>query len=64
MDSASSQFFIMHSDAPHLDGQYAAFGKVVDGMDVVDRIASVPTDSGDYPRMVTDEILIRRASII
>ncbi len=42
-DSAGSQFFIMHEDAPHLDGQYAAFGKVVSGMEVVDEIASVPT---------------------
>ncbi len=42
-DSASSQFFIMHEDAPHLDAQYAAFGQVVEGMDVVDRIATVKT---------------------
>ena len=48
-DSASSQFFIMHKDAPHLDGQYAAFGKVVEGMEVVDRIASVPVDFRDKP---------------
>ena len=48
-DSASSQFFIMHKDAPHLDGQYAAFGKVVEGMEVVDRIASVPVDFWDKP---------------
>ena len=48
-DSASSQFFIMHEDAPHLDGQYAAFGRVTEGMDVVDRIASVPTDPRDRP---------------
>ena len=54
----------MRKSCKALDGYYAAFGRVVDGMDVVDRIASVPTDSGDYPRMVTDEILIRRASII
>ena len=40
-NSASSQFFIMHQDAPHLDGQYAAFGKVVEGMEAVDKIASV-----------------------
>lgn len=48
-DSAGSQFFIMHQDAPHLDGQYAAFGHVVDGMDVVDAIASVPTGYADRP---------------
>ncbi len=42
-DSAGSQFFIMHEDAPHLDGQYAAFGKVVEGIEVVDRIAAVQT---------------------
>ena len=49
MDSAGSQFFIMHKDAPHLDGQYAAFGCVMDGMDVVDRIASVRTGMQDRP---------------
>ncbi len=48
-NSASSQFFIMHDDAPYLDGEYAAFGKVVSGMDVVDEIASVETDGGDRP---------------
>ena len=48
-DSAGSQFFIMHKDAPHLDGQYAAFGKVIEGLDVVDRIACVDTDYGDMP---------------
>ena len=48
-DSAGSHFFIMHQDAPHLDGQYAAFGKVVEGMDVVDEIASVQTDFRDKP---------------
>ena len=48
-NSASSQFFIMHEDAPHLDGSYAAFGKVVEGMDVVDEIASVPTRGMDRP---------------
>ena len=48
-DSAGSQFFIMHEDAPHLDGQYAAFGKVVEGIEVVDEIASVPTDYRDKP---------------
>ncbi len=50
-DSASSQFFIMHADAPHLDGSYAAFGKVTEGMDVVDEIASVPTDYSDRPQI-------------
>ena len=49
-DSASSQFFIMHRDAPHLDGQYAAFGHVIEGMDTVDRIASADTDSYDRPK--------------
>lgn len=48
-NSASSQFFIMHADAPHLDGQYAAFGKVVEGMDVVDQIANGRTDFRDAP---------------
>ena len=49
-NSASSQFFIMHKDAPHLDGGYAAFGKVIAGMDTVDKIAAVPTDSNDRPK--------------
>ena len=48
-DSAGSQFFIMHADAPHLDGQYAAFGKVIEGMDTVDAIAAVRTDFRDRP---------------
>ena len=48
-NSAGSQFFIMHKDAPHLDGQYAAFGKVIEGMEVVDEIAAVPTDFRDHP---------------
>ncbi|MBP3872805.1 MAG: peptidylprolyl isomerase [Lachnospiraceae bacterium] len=48
-NSAGSQFFIMHADAPYLDGEYAAFGKVVDGMDVVNQIASVETDYSDRP---------------
>ncbi len=48
-NSASSQFFIMHQDAPHLDGKYAAFGKVTEGMDVVDRIANTKTNFTDAP---------------
>ena len=48
-NSASSQFFIMHEDAPHLDGQYAAFGKVTKGMEVVDAIANTRTDFRDRP---------------
>ncbi len=48
-NSAGSQFFIMHKDSPHLDGQYAAFGKVVKGIEVVDEIASVKTSMGDRP---------------
>ena len=51
-NSAGSQFFIMHEDAPHLDGNYAAFGKVVSGMEVVDEIAAVETDANDKPRAV------------
>ena len=48
-DSAGSQFFIMHADAPHLDGSYAAFGKVIEGIEVVDAIAASKTDRGDRP---------------
>lgn len=48
-NSAGSQFFIMHADAPHLDGQYAAFGKVIEGMEVIDEIASIETDFSDRP---------------
>ena len=50
-DSAGSQFFIMHKDAPHLDGEYAAFGRVTEGMDVVDAIARTATDWNDKPRL-------------
>lgn len=49
-DSAGSQFFIMHENAPHLDGQYAAFGMLTEGVDVLNSIASVPTDWNDRPR--------------
>jgi peptidyl-prolyl cis-trans isomerase B (cyclophilin B) len=51
-NSASSQFFIMHMDAPHLDGQYAAFGALTSGIEVVDKIASLKTDYYDCPREV------------
>ena len=60
-NSAGSQFFIMHQDAPHLDGQYAAFGKVVSGMEVVDEIASVQTDYADKP--LTPQV-IRSVTIV
>ena len=48
-NSAGSQFFIMHKNSPHLDGSYAAFGKVVEGMDIVNKIAETPTDYSDRP---------------
>jgi len=54
-NSAGSQFFIMHQNAPHLDGEYAAFGKVIEGMDVVDEIADTPVDYNDKP--VTAQIM-------
>lgn len=59
-DSAGSQFFIMHETSPHLDGQYAAFGKVTDGMNVVDRIATVRTDFNDRPleKVVINEMRV------
>ena len=49
-NSAGSQFFIMHQNSPHLDGQYAAFGKIIEGLDIVDKIASTRTDYNDKPR--------------
>ena len=60
-NSAGSQFFIMHHDAPHLDGQYAAFGKVVKGIEVVDEIATTPTDRSDRPlkRVVIESIIMK-----
>ncbi|PXW86089.1 peptidyl-prolyl cis-trans isomerase B (cyclophilin B) [Streptohalobacillus salinus] len=54
-DSAGSQFFIVHKDSTHLDGQYAAFGKVIEGLDVIDRIAAVNTDNNDLP--LDDEVM-------
>ena len=59
-NSASSQFFIMHADAPHLDGQYAAFGRVISGIEVVDGIASIPTDYNDRPKIA---VRIKKAYI-
>ena len=59
-DSAGSQFFIMHQDSPHLDGQYAAFGKVIEGIEEVDRIASVKTDWNDKPM---EEQKIKQVSV-
>ena len=59
-NSASSQFFIMHADAPHLDGSYAAFGRVTEGIEVVDEIASVPTDFSDRPRV---DVRIKKMTI-
>ena len=59
-DSASSQFFIMHKDAPHLDGSYAAFGVVVEGIEVVDKIASVRTDWYDKPleKVIIEKVVV------
>lgn len=59
-NSAGSQFFIMHKDAPHLDGQYAAFGHVVEGIEVVDEIAEVDTDFSDKP---LDPVVIKKVTI-
>ncbi len=60
-NSAGSQFFIMHQDAPHLDGSYAAFGKVVEGLDIVDRIARVETNSADKP---LDDVVIESVVVL
>jgi len=60
-NSASSQFFICHQAAPHLDGAYAAFGKVVEGMDVVDRIASVEVDYNDKP---IEDVVMKKVTIM
>lgn len=54
-NSAGSQFFIMHETSPHLDGSYAAFGKIIQGQDIVDKIADVSTDYNDRPR--TDQVM-------
>ena len=60
-DSASSQFFIRHKPAPHLDGEYAAFGKITEGLDIVDQIANVPTNFQDCPTTPVVIKTIRRA---
>lgn len=60
-NSASSQFFIMHKDAPHLDGQYAAFGRVTSGIEAVDEIADIPTDYSDKPKIA---VRIKKAYIV
>jgi peptidyl-prolyl cis-trans isomerase B (cyclophilin B) len=59
-DSAGSQFFIMHKDSPHLDGAYAAFGQVIEGIEVVDKIATVQKDMRDKP---LDEVVIEKATV-
>lgn len=64
-DTASSQFFICLDDScKSLDGYYAPFGYVKNGIDVVDSIAAVPTDAGDYPRVVSDDVIIKKCSVI
>ena len=60
-NSAGSQFFIMHQDAPHLDGEYAAFCKITEGLDIVDQIANVPTNFQDCPTTPVVIKTIRRA---
>ncbi|EFE91547.1 MAG: peptidylprolyl isomerase [Oribacterium sp.] len=59
-NSAGSQFFIMHADAPHLDGEYAAFGSVIEGMDEVDRIANTPTGFQDAPM---EDVIMKKLSL-
>ena len=64
-DSASSQFFVMHKDAPHLDAQYAGFGKLTDGFDVLDKIASVPTGRmGWYDDVPRTPVVIEKIEIL
>ena len=59
-NSAGSQFFIMHEDAPHLDGEYAAFGKVIEGMDTVDEIAAVETGFQDAP---VEKVIMKKVEV-
>lgn len=60
MNSASSQFFLMHQNSPHLDGHYAAFGKTIEGLDVIDKIATVKTDRMDRP---FEDVVITKATV-
>lgn len=59
-DSAGSQFFIMHETSPHLDGEYAAFGKLTEGLDVVDEIANLPTDYMDRP---FEDVVMKKVTV-
>lgn len=59
-DSAGSQFFVMHKKSPHLDGQYAAFGKVIEGLDIVDKIANTETDYRDKP---VNEVKLKKVTV-
>jgi peptidyl-prolyl cis-trans isomerase B (cyclophilin B) len=59
-DSAGSQFFVMHGTAPNLDGQYTAFGKITEGLDVIDKIANTPTDAQDHP---TTPVIIKSITV-
>ncbi len=64
-DSASSQFFVMHMDAPHLDAQYAGFGKVIEGLDVIDKIASVKTGRvGWYDDVPKTPVVIDKIEVL
>ncbi len=59
-DSAGSQFFLMHKDSPHLNGEYAGFGKIIEGLDIVDEIANVKKDWGDKP---VDDVVISKMTV-
>lgn len=59
-DSAGSQFFIMHKNSPHLDGEYAAFGKVIEGMENVNKIAEMPTDYMDRP---LEDVVMKKVTV-
>jgi len=67
-DSATSQFFIMHGDAPHLDGDYAAFGKLIEGEDVLDKIADTPVEENPYMSgelsLPKEEVIIKKATVL